>query len=409
MTRERDFDLIARTWLDIGPSEAPDRVIHAVLDAVETTPQVRRPWPWPTWRSRPMNRLPMFAVIAGLIIVAVGAVVMTTGRAPATPLPSTPSSVLPSTAASQAAAGATPIPKPIPTDILGTWVAPLRPAPGITQADTSSIWFNDAKARPAEPQFALFLGAHSFPQQGGVVEVEPGVIRIISRQGPGGCKVDDVGIYRWSKPAPDRLVLDLVSDVCAARKAVVPGRWVPSGIGRSTGGEGIAADFTPFFRFTLPSGSYEGLGNSERDWISVPGADRSLFDAYKDPDGFVDPCDYDKGRVDLDPGLDAFVTYLSSSKRVKVTTTTDMTVDGHRAVAVTYGAAAGLPAGCRELFMWAPHSWKVQGASIPTDATDTIIVTDVDGTTILFRLLDSAGAVRQDVVSSIHFIDALPT
>ena len=409
MTSDRDFNLIARAWLDVGPNETPDRVIHAVMDAIETTKQVRRPWPWTTWRSRPMNRIPLLAVVAGLIIVALGAVVLTTGRAPATPLPSAPSSELPSAAASQAVAGATPIPKPIPADILGTWIAPLRPAPEITQADTSSIWFNDAKQRPAEPHFALFLGAHSFPQEGSVVEVAPGVIRITKREGPGGCKVGDVGLYRWSKPAADRLVLELVSDVCAARGAVVPGRWIPSGIGRSTGGEGIAADFTPFFRFTLPAGSYEGLGNSERDWISIPGNDGSLFDAYKDPDGFADQCDYDKGRIDLDPGVDAFVAYLSSSKRVKVTKTTDMTIDGHRAVAVSYRAAAGLPAGCGELFMWAPHAWKVQGASIPVEAADTIIVADVDGTTILFRILDPQGKVRPEVVSSIHFIDALPT
>jgi hypothetical protein len=409
MTTDRDFNVIARAWLEIGPNEAPDRVIHAVMDAVGTTKQVRRPWPWTTWRSRPMNRLPMLAVVASLIIIVLGAVVLTTGRAPATPVPSTLSSAQPSANASQAVAGATPIPKPIPPDILGTWIAPLRPAPGITQADTSSIWFNDAKARPAEPQFALFLGAHSFPQEGSVVEVEPGTIRITSRNGPGGCKVYDVGLYHWSKPAADRLVLDLVSDVCAPRKAVVPGRWIPSGIGRSTGGDGIAADFTPFFRFTLPAGSYEGLGNSERDWISIPGDDGSRFDAYKDPDGFVDQCDYDKGRVDLDPGVDAFVAYLSQSKRVKVTNTTEMTLDGHRAVAVSYRAAAGLPPGCGELFMWAPHAWAVQGASIPAEAADTIIVADVDGTTILFRILDPQGKVRPEVVSSIHFIDALPT
>ena len=43
MTIERDFDRIARAWLDLGPNEAPDRSVAAVLQAIETTPQVRRP------------------------------------------------------------------------------------------------------------------------------------------------------------------------------------------------------------------------------------------------------------------------------------------------------------------------------------------------------------------------------
>jgi hypothetical protein len=31
MTSERDFDRLARAWLEQGPDEAPDRVIAAVL------------------------------------------------------------------------------------------------------------------------------------------------------------------------------------------------------------------------------------------------------------------------------------------------------------------------------------------------------------------------------------------
>ena len=44
MSTERDFDRIARAWLDVGPNEAPDRAIATILDAVGTTAQNRRPW-----------------------------------------------------------------------------------------------------------------------------------------------------------------------------------------------------------------------------------------------------------------------------------------------------------------------------------------------------------------------------
>ena len=49
---------ISRAWLDLMPDEAPDRAVQAVLQAVETTPQVR-PWRRLPWRSTPMNRLPL--------------------------------------------------------------------------------------------------------------------------------------------------------------------------------------------------------------------------------------------------------------------------------------------------------------------------------------------------------------
>ena len=56
MTSERDFDRLARAWLELGPDEAPDRVIATVLQAADTMPQVRRRVAWPIWRSFTMNR-----------------------------------------------------------------------------------------------------------------------------------------------------------------------------------------------------------------------------------------------------------------------------------------------------------------------------------------------------------------
>ena len=61
MTTDRDFDRLARAWLETGPDEAPDRVIAAVLQAAETTPQVRRGLRRPFRRSVTMTRLSMAA------------------------------------------------------------------------------------------------------------------------------------------------------------------------------------------------------------------------------------------------------------------------------------------------------------------------------------------------------------
>src|SRR4029079_2406821 len=39
MSATRDPDPIVRAWLDLMPDEAPDRVVDAIRDAIELTPQ----------------------------------------------------------------------------------------------------------------------------------------------------------------------------------------------------------------------------------------------------------------------------------------------------------------------------------------------------------------------------------
>ena len=88
MTRERDFDRLARAWLELGPDEAPDRVVAAVLQAAQTTPQTRRPTRWPIWRSFDMTRLPIIATtaVAVLVVLAGGGLILNRGSAgPARP------------------------------------------------------------------------------------------------------------------------------------------------------------------------------------------------------------------------------------------------------------------------------------------------------------------------------------
>ena len=77
MTTERDFDRLARAWLELGPDEAPDRVVAAVLQAAETTPQVRRPIGWSIWRSFHMNRLSIAAIAVVLVVVVGGGILLT--------------------------------------------------------------------------------------------------------------------------------------------------------------------------------------------------------------------------------------------------------------------------------------------------------------------------------------------
>ena len=377
-----------------------ERWLHMDVPSTASTRHTR-------WRP-----LTLLAVIAGLALIALGAVALSGGSQRGTikpPLASAAAELPAATIASPATASSAP--GPIPAAIVGTWIAPVREVPGLFQAATSEITFDDLKDDVAAPGFSIALGARSFGQEARADEVEPGILRLVSRPSPGGCQDRDVGRYRWSMPADDRLVLELVSDQCAARSTITPGTWVRSGVGATDGGVGIAADFRPFFEFTLPAGTYRGRGNLH-DAISIDGTDGSTFKAWKDVDGFVDACDDSKGRLDLDPGIDPFLAHLASSRGLAVGGTTETTIDGHRAVKVDLTTKSGLdPAGCFDggVLQWVPHAWDAGEYHLGIGQRDTVLVTDVDGATIVFEILDGSGAVPQAVVDSIRFIDALPS
>ena len=67
MTDDRSFERAARSWLEIGPTEAPERAIDAAFLEIATTPQ-ERDWHVP-WRLPKMN--PFARVLIGVTAVAV--------------------------------------------------------------------------------------------------------------------------------------------------------------------------------------------------------------------------------------------------------------------------------------------------------------------------------------------------
>lgn len=69
MSDDRNFERNARSWLELGPTDAPDRVIADALSAIETTPQERDYWlPWKDLRMTIPLRLATAAVIGVLAI-----------------------------------------------------------------------------------------------------------------------------------------------------------------------------------------------------------------------------------------------------------------------------------------------------------------------------------------------------
>ena len=71
MTDDRSVERAARSWLESGPTEAPDRAVEAALLRIQTTNQ-ERDWNVP-WRNRPMSLTLRFiagaAAMAAIVIV----------------------------------------------------------------------------------------------------------------------------------------------------------------------------------------------------------------------------------------------------------------------------------------------------------------------------------------------------
>lgn len=96
MSDERRFDQMARDWLELGPTRAPDEPVRAALLAVQTTRQERdfgfRPGSSQRWVPL---RLAMAAAVVVVALVGVGQLQRPTGNVGAAPIPSATASPSP--------------------------------------------------------------------------------------------------------------------------------------------------------------------------------------------------------------------------------------------------------------------------------------------------------------------------
>ena len=70
MTDDRSFERAARSWLEIGPTQAPERAIEAAFLEIQTTPQ-ERDWHIP-WRLPTMTNPARLAAAAVIGVLAIG-------------------------------------------------------------------------------------------------------------------------------------------------------------------------------------------------------------------------------------------------------------------------------------------------------------------------------------------------
>ncbi len=220
MSAYRDPDRIVRAWLDLMPDEAPDRAIAAVLQAVETTSQARRPLRRASWRPTNMNRRSIAAAIAAVAVIAIGGALWL-GR-PSTGLVGAPSPTAaepptPSPTASPSAAAGE-----LPSGLQGRWLAGPREVPGIAAAAGTSILFAPgglAMTQSNQQQNTVRLRSSASTDADGSLSVE-------SAATGAPCAAGDKGTYGWSlSPSGQTLTIRATSDDCAVRLAALPGTW----------------------------------------------------------------------------------------------------------------------------------------------------------------------------------------
>ena len=221
MTTEREFDRIARAWLELMPDEAPERAIDAVLLAVETTPQVRSPWRWLPRRSTPMNRIPL-ALGAAAVVAIAGALVLSrsgpgldVGSTPSPRATASDASASPASPSGSPPAAAGPVPNEIQSSWMGGHRGLVAPEAG-TVINLTQNSFHLAQSAGSTAQY-LQSTASSTPYR---------KLRLELTNGGDGCQGGDVGTYEWSL-SPSGRVLTIVElqDACPTRAGTIVGDW----------------------------------------------------------------------------------------------------------------------------------------------------------------------------------------
>lgn len=403
---DHDFDLRLQRVLRADAETAVRGFdpVQIALDAAATS-AVRRPLEWRP-AGWPVIRLVLVASL--LLLAAVATLWLVAGGAPRRP---GIVEVAPSASATPATSG------PSTAALAGPWIAD-KPATlklgGGSTAERMSLFF-DAGGAAVFVAYPDLQGEHlpSLARMDGeeVVtfssrsDTEP-----IESDGTTlrGCRTGETGTYEVARSADGlRLTLGVIDDPCPSRALLYARTWIRSLGLPNTGGLGVVDAFDPLFTVELPPGSY-----STDRWTDhltvVQIVPEFQFLAWKDPQGWNDPCDQAKGRYPIEPGADAIVDYFRQLEGFTVDSTSELEVDGHRAVRLRLHAnpdvACSQPVEFQTKAETGDHTWFLR----PGDTDSLVIVELADDATVMFEVLPAPRAEEAQVIGSIRFLDKLP-
>lgn len=414
---DRDPDRKIRAWLDLMPATVPDRAIDDLLDSVANSPQDRTT----PVLIRTLGRLSGSGglLAAAAVIVAIAGLTILGGRPLGIGLPldrqTDPPSMTyaptPTTSSS---------PAPVSAALAGTWIADRSDdiafedstATGRLSLALEANGMSAFVSLTDDPAIRLSAFAQAIDNERIRFDARPSSAVIVDGQTLRPCATDESGIYRYLRSA-DGSMLTLIaeSDPCASRSAVLARTWVRSLGAPNLGGNGVIDAFDPLFSVTLPSGNY--VIERHPDAIMVVQAlPEFQFHAFKEPQGFLDPCDIGAGRFDIAPGADAVRAYFEQLDGFTVDSTTEMTVDGYRALRIVLRSDldAACPAAPGWRAQWQPKAiTSTQHWRVLPGVTDSLIVVELPETTLMFEVLPAPHALESEVIGSIRFPETLPT
>ncbi|MBI3745247.1 MAG: hypothetical protein HY264_01730 [Chloroflexi bacterium] len=407
MTTNRDPDRILRAWLDLMPDEAPDRVVSAVSQAVETTPQVRRPLDLALRRFPRMNRYLIAGVMAALLVAAVFAVPTflkpisgTGGPRPSPTAEPSPSGTPLVSGLGRGMGYATNVPAALTT---AAWIADV---------DTIQGLFHDARIRleagAGRQQVAVTYGAGQPAQLSQPVTGAPESLSVVSLTDGSGCKAGNYGVYGLATSADGvTLTLTLVADECGPRASLLARTWTRSLDATSNGGRGVIGALDPPLLVTLPADRYvSGTGNNG---AFIEGSRRTIV-AFKDPVGWSEPCTASGGsRLAVAPNTVAFIDYLKTLPGFTVQTAA-FAIDGQPGVRVTIPTSKTPACENNRVQEFTTNTPGDVGSFIRQGDTDVLYLVQVGVALYLLQWLGDGvtPAEEQAVLSTVHFIGSLP-
>lgn len=417
---DRDFDRIATAWLDLMPSEAPDRVIESVLQAVDTTPQVRRPVLRGPWRSPRMNRFLILIAAALLGVALIGGALLSGGSKPA-PAPSfetinipapTPTPLVAMEGLGRGMGYATTARGALGDASYVADVPPGDPLAGTT--DRLRLAFDSARTHLAltssgsdSPRFASRLVT------GGIDE-----LTFFSEKDGADCRAGDYGRYidtsgqpNWSLDVGFRLAAR--DERCAARQAALERSWIRALDRPSTGGRGAIVDGFggAVLLVTLPTGSYTTSPVKDAITVEDKAADRQLI-IVRNPHGYTQSC-ADRGGDKMAVGTTAaeFIAYLRTLPGFTIQTE-PFAIDGATATHVTIPSVRTDDCPTHVVVEWTTGDPTFAGGWILTQGdTDQLYLVETGGDLYLLQWLGAnmTTAEEQAVLGTVSITDALPS
>lgn len=389
MTANREFNDIARAWLDLMPSEAPDRVVDSVIQAVESVPQVR-----PSFAdSRRLSKMTRFALAAAAALaVAIGALIYTTRPSSNVGPPTSPSTSPSAT------------PTALDDALRATWVSiALENQTLGTGAGPVSLYITSQDRMTTEN----FGPGHAFASD--IQPISADQFDAVLEEATDDCAAGARGTYRWQL-SPDRSELTLTAEAeeCPNRGIVFARRWARSLLGETSFGAGVVDSMDPTFAVTLPDYAYSTRTLDDFVEIATPQGDGFSLMVHKNPQTFVDPCSQEEERVPYVPGADAFIEHFQTTDAFEVGEVTELEIDGHRALHADVSGKENY-ARCpdQELYQYTPKACLCHFIVGP-GGSDSMYLVEVGADTFLFIVSPFGSVSEQSVIDSIRIPYELP-